>query len=60
MPIPSMEPLMALFRVAWELLGPCPIEGPLGSEAYPAAGMGWGNREEEGEVKEDRVRVMEE
>lgn len=37
MPIPSMEPLIELLRVAWALCGPDPIEGPLGSEAYPAA-----------------------
>ena len=37
MPIPSMEPLIALFRVAWALCGPGPKEEPLGREAYPAA-----------------------
>lgn len=37
MPIPSMEPLMALFRVAWALCGPGPKEELLGREAYPAA-----------------------
>lgn len=47
MPIPSMEPLIELLRVAWALCGPDPIEGPLGSEAYPAAderqwGVRWG------------------
>lgn len=49
MPIPSMEPLMALFRVAWALCGPGPMEEPLGREAYPAADRRkWGGGEREG------------